>query len=101
MMPARFSVPEPGKGEVRNGFTIALNFKNTDKLNNFFRTGLLLADKSRLTGSFFPDSIIKINLSSKMLSFRNNIFNDFTLNSGFADSLLTADLNSTTFPFLG
>jgi len=101
MMPARFSAPESGKGEVRNGFTIALNFKNTDKLNNFFRTGLLLADKSRLTGSFFPDSIIKINLSSKMLSFRNNVFNDFTLNSGFADSLFTADLNSTTLSILG
>lgn len=101
LMPSRFPATQAGRDQIKNNFVFTINFKNTDKINNFFKTGLLVADKSRLNGSFFPDSIIRINLVAKKLTYKNNTFNDLTLNSEYSDSTLTTGLNSSSFSILG
>ncbi len=69
------SLPNVPKPKINN-FTFDINFKNTDKINSFFKTGLLLSDKSNLHGTIFTDSIISIMGTAKSVSFRNNEFKD-------------------------
>ena len=39
----------------KNNFTFNINFKNTDKINTFFKTGIVIADKKvTLMGPFLP-----------------------------------------------
>jgi len=47
LMPSRFKPPVPEKRQSGNEFKFALNFKNTDKINNFFKTGILMSEELR------------------------------------------------------
>ncbi len=78
LMPSRFMAPVSENNKPGNDFNFVLDFKNTDKINNFLRTGVLISDKSSVTGTIYQDSIILINADAKMLNYRNNIFNDLT-----------------------
>jgi hypothetical protein len=101
LMPSRFNAPEPGKNQSGNEFTFLLNFKNTDKLNKFFKTGLLLSDKSTVSGTFFQDSIIKIDASAKTFNYRSNIFSNLAINAIYTDTVFTASLNSSSLSLFG
>jgi hypothetical protein len=101
LMPSRFTPPVIGKNQIKNNFTFALNFKNTDKINSFFRTGLLLSDKSTINGIFNPDSTIKISAKAKTFNFRNNIFNNLSINAGYSGTTFSTDLRSTSLSILG
>ena len=101
LMPSRFSAPPRGKEVVKNNFTFACNFKNTDKLTSFFKTGIQLSDKSTLNGSFYPDSVIKVEMKAKSLSFKNNTFTDLTINTNYSGTTLTSDLQSSSLSILG
>lgn len=101
LMPSRFSVPENRSELIRNNFTFNINLKNSDKINNFFRTGILISEKSRLDGLIFPDSIIRIKGVVSTLNIRNNIFKDFTIEANFVKPELAVRLRSSSLNLLG
>jgi len=101
LAPSRFKAPDELKDQSVNEFTFSLNFKNTDKINNFFRTGLILAEKSSVNGSFIRDSVINIAANAKSLNYRNNVFNNLVFNAIYSGTKLTADLKSSSLLVLG
>ncbi|MFZ2338323.1 MAG: translocation/assembly module TamB domain-containing protein [Bacteroidales bacterium] len=101
LLPSKFSAPELSGGLSANEFTFSVRFRNTDKLNNFFKTGLLLSEKSTLNGSFYRDSLISVSADSRMLVFRNNTFSNFSLKALYSESKFMADLRSTSLLVLG
>ena len=101
LMPSQF---HPGGNQnylKKNKFTFQINFKNTDKINTFFKTGLLISDKSYIKGDIYADSIIKIGGKAELLTFRNNVFTDFSFDANVTGSELTIDINSTSLNLLG
>ena len=94
LMPSQFPQVVKRNDPIKNNFVFDINFKNTDKINNFFRTGILLADKSFIRGAVFPDSVMRIEGNSKSLNIKNNILNDFTLKAIIEGSALAIDLFS-------
>jgi len=100
LMPSQFTVPVKRNELRKNNFTFEINFKNTDKINNFFRTGLLLADKSYINGAIFPDSIISIRGKAKLLNIKNNVFKDFSLDANMSGSELSFDIKSSSLSLL-
>jgi hypothetical protein len=101
LMPSRFKAPVSEKNKPGNDFNFVLGFKNTDKINNFLKTGVLLSDKSSVTGTIYHDSIILINANAKMLNYRNNIFNDLTISTNYTGNKFTADLKSSSLSIVG
>lgn len=101
LMPSRFSAPVVDKSQIKNNFTFNINFKNTDKINNFFKTGILLAEKSYLTGAVYSDSIIWIDGRTRMLSVKNNVFEDLTITGNISEQMLTAELKSSSLLLVG
>ena len=101
LMSLPFQNPVQKKELIKNNFAFSINFKKTDKLFNFFRTGILLADKSSVNGSIFPDSIMKIRGDSKMLNFRNIVFKDIAVEANITKSDLNAKLTSSSLNLLG
>jgi len=100
IMPSKFSEPEQWDESEENNFTFEINFKNTDKINNFLRTGILIAEKSYIKGEVFPDSILKIGGKSELFTIKNNVFKDFSLDANVLDSVLTIDMNSSSLTLL-
>jgi len=100
-MPSQFHYSAKRNDLVKNNFIFSVNFKKTDKLFNFFQTGILLADKSSINGALFPDSLMKIRLDSKMLSIKNNIFKDLTLEAYLSKPDLKVKLSSSSLNILG
>jgi len=101
LMPSQFHPVLKNLKAIKNNFTFDVNFRNTDKINSFFKTGVLLADKSNINGSVFSDSVIRISGTSKSLVFKNNEFKDLEFNATAKDSLFSFDLNTSTLLFLG
>ncbi len=101
LLPSKFSIPELSGGLSANEFTYTVRFRNTDKLNNFFKTGLLLSEKSTLSGSFYRDSLISVSADSRKLVFKNNTFSNFSLKALYSESEFMADLRSTSLLVLG
>jgi hypothetical protein len=100
LLPSKFKAPAV-KNQAKNEFTFNLSFSNTDKINNFFKTGVLLAEKSTLNGSFKNDSVININANAKSLNYRNNIFSNLVLGASYSGTKFTADLKSSSLSILG
>ena len=100
-MPSKYPLPENRNELIKNNFNFNVILKNTDKINNFFRTGILISEKSRLDGLIFPDSIMRIIGVSKTLNFRNNIFKDFTLEANFIKPELAVILRTSSLNLLG
>ena len=101
LMPSRFSAPQESKEQIKNNFYFVLNFENTEKINNFFKTGIFLADKSTIKGSFYPDSIIKVSLNSKRFTYKNNTFNDLAFDAHYSGTTLITDVRSSSLSLLG
>jgi hypothetical protein len=80
----------------KNNFSFEVNFKNTDNINKFFRTGVLLSDKSFIRGAVSQDSILKVEVRSKSLNIKNNLFRDFAVDCNMKESGLSVDLNSSS-----
>ncbi|HSL87358.1 MAG TPA: hypothetical protein VK861_10525, partial [Bacteroidales bacterium] len=101
LMPSMFSPPPNGKYLINNNFTFTIDFRNSDRINNFFRTGILIADKSQIRGAVMGDSLIKIEGTSSMLEIKNNVFRDLVVEAGTSGNMFNADLKSTslTLPF--
>lgn len=101
MMPSQFRASENHTALKKNYFSFEVKFKNTDKINAFFKTGLLIADKSSISGSVFPDSIISIKARSAVLSVNNIGLNDFALDANLSGSNLSLDLKSSSLLVIG
>jgi len=101
LMPSMYAMPLQYDEIQKNNFSFEINFKNTDSINNFFRTGVLLADRSYLNGSIFTDSIIDIGGRADFLNIRNNIFKDLSLDANISGPELTFDINSSSLTLLG
>ena len=101
MMPSKFPPPAAKSKAGVNNFTFSVNLKNTDKLNNFFRTGLLIADKSKINGTVVSDSIMRISASAKTLSFKGLSFMDLSVDGNFLSPEFNIILNSTSLNLLG
>ncbi|MDQ1296112.1 MAG: hypothetical protein QG611_90, partial [Bacteroidota bacterium] len=100
MMPSLFTSPVSRNELIKNDFTLSIDFKNTDRINNFFRTGILLADKSSLTGSVSSDSSVTIRGTSKSLKIKNNVFYDFNLEANLKLPELSVKINSSSLSLL-
>jgi hypothetical protein len=101
MMPSRFSASVPESELIKNNFTFNVTFRNTDKINNFLRTGFLISEKSTLNGTISPDSLIKINARADSLNFRNNILKDFSLEASWLRPGASIMLKSSSLNLLG
>ena len=101
LMPSQFEMPLKPVVPGNNNFTFEVNLKNTDKINDFFRTGVYISEKSYLNGSVFPDSLITIEGKAKSVTIKNNVFNDFSIDALISGSDLKLDLNSSSLLLLG
>jgi hypothetical protein len=101
LMPSQFHFIDKKNDFKKNMFTFDINFKNTDKINKFFRTGLLLADRSFIKGSVFADSIIEIEGKADLLTLKNNVFRNFSFDASVSGSELSLGLNSASLSLLG
>lgn len=101
LMPTQFHFNDIKNDFRKNKFSFEVNFKNTDKINNFLRTGFLISDKSYIKGSVFADSLINIYGKSSLLSFKNNSFKDFSFNADVTGSELTFGIKSTSLSLIG
>jgi len=101
MMPSQFAFPPARETLIKNNFRFDVRFKNTDKINNFFRTGILLADKSALYGSVIPDSLLNIYLKTRSLSVNTSMFKDLSVDVNLIPSELNVRLRSSGFSILG
>ncbi len=100
LMPSKFISASKQKDLKKNNFSFNIRFKNTDEINNFFQTGFLISENSFIEGDIYPDSIIRINGSSKILSIHNNIFSDFSLNTRITGNELNLGIKSRTLELL-
>ena len=101
LMPSMFNIPENQNITGHNNFTFAINFKNTDKINNFFRTGLLFSEKSFLNGAISTDSIITITGKANALTFKNITTKDLSVVASISGSALSADINTSSLTLPG
>ncbi|MCX6325406.1 MAG: translocation/assembly module TamB domain-containing protein [Bacteroidia bacterium] len=101
LMPSQFPAMVRRNELKKNNFTFEITFKNTDKINSFFRTGILLADRSYIRGAIIPDSAISIGGKAKLLTIKNNVFNDFSLDANISGDELSVDINSSSLSLLG
>lgn len=101
LMPARFPVPFAGKGQIKNDFNFSVNFKNTGKINAFFRTGVFIADKSTITGEVHPGNNLRLGIISKQLAVKNYSFSNLTFDADCKEGKLNAELKSTVLSLLG
>ncbi len=95
MMPSLFQAIPENEELKQNNFSFNINFKNTDKINDLFRTGILLAENSYIRGSVLPDTVLKIDGSSPALSIKNIIFSDFSFSANTSGSKINADVKSS------
>jgi hypothetical protein len=101
LMPLEFIKPKVILYQKKNNFTFTINFKNTDELNNIFRTGIILAEKSSMNGIFSPDSMIYITAKTSSLSLKSMLFNNLSINASISDSILSSNLNSSSLLLAG
>jgi hypothetical protein len=100
LMPSKYQAPARKNFPIKNNFIFSVNFKKTDKLFNFFRTGILLADKSTIHGSIFPDSIMNIKADTRMLNVKNIVARDLSFEASIKNPILTAKLTTSSLNIL-
>ena len=100
LMPSQFHGNGIHRDSKKNNFTFNINFKNTDKINTFFRTGILVADKSYINGAVSADTIIRIEGKANLLTIKNNVFKDFSFVTKVSGSELSFGVNSSSLNLL-
>jgi hypothetical protein len=101
IMPSMFAVKEEKQENAENNFRFDINFRNTDEINEFFKTGLVLAEKSYLRGSVSRDTVINIEGRAPFINFRNIVFNDFSFDAKSSGPLLNAGLSTSSLVLPG
>jgi hypothetical protein len=101
LMPSKFKKPGSGDKLNDNNFVFDIKFKNTNELNKFFRTGILLSENSIIQGSFFPDSLISFSGTSNLFSIKNNIFNNLSIEVNSVDTVSKISIGSSSCSLSG
>jgi hypothetical protein len=101
LMPSQFHFNIIQNDFKKNNFTFNINFKNTDKINNFFRTGILISDKSYVKGAIHADSAINISGKADLVTIKKNVLNDLEFETKVSGSALRLDLKSTSVTLIG
>ena len=101
MPPKRLEIPVPStRAMSADRFRVLAPGDNDLELNNFFGRGTV-SDKSSVSGSIFPDSIMMIKANSKLLDFKNIVFKDLSFEANILDRELKASLSSSSLNLLG
>ncbi len=101
MMPSKFPPPAEKSKAGANNFTFSINLKNTDKLNDFFRTGLLVAERSSINGTVLSDTIMRISGNAKTLSFMGLSFRDLSIDGNFLSPEFNLTVKSSSLNLPG
>ena len=101
LMPSGFPPPPVDLRERKNSFNFNINFKNSDKISTFFRTGIYLADKSNINGALFADSAIRVTARTKSLNVKNIVLNDLLFNADFTGKNMSVNINTSSLNLLG
>lgn len=96
MMPSRLIAQDRTAESEANNFSFNVNFRNTDKINSFFRTGIMLSENSYLTGTLISDSIFKVKGEAKSLSVKKGTFKDLTFETSYLLPDFSVRLNSSS-----
>lgn len=77
LFPSKFKVPSSSSKINENNFTYTANFKEINSFNEFFSTGLSVADSSTLSGVFHPDSsLFTYKFKSRQFGMAGSRFNN-------------------------
>lgn len=101
LLPSVYEKPDVSLPQRENNFTFNINFKNTEKLNTFFRTGISLAEKSSLQGMVVSDTILIINGGTKKLGIKNFTFDNLLFNTSYTGKKLTGTIESDRLGLIG
>ena len=101
LVPSKYSMPVKKIDFVKEKLTLNITFKNTDNINNFFHTGILLSEKSIFNGEIESDSLVRINWNAAKLQAWGNTFSNMSFEAELSASDLSAMLKSTSLNFMG
>jgi hypothetical protein len=91
LMPSLSETYRESENKNANNFTFEINFMNTDRINDFFGTGIILAENSFLKGSVTPENIA-IDGNTPSISIQSILFSNLNFNLNEADSVLKSDI---------
>jgi len=102
LIPSRFKSLRNKQGFLTgNDFTYKVNLRNTDKINDFFKTGIYISENSSFSGEFHNDSLITLSARAARLNLRNNIFDNLNISARFVEPKLEVSLTSSALSILG
>jgi len=101
LMPSQFKISGKKNIYKKNEFTFEIDFKNTDKINEFFKTGVLIANKSYIKGAIFADSILNIEGKSDLLTIKGSFLEDLSFEADISGSELTMGITSPYVNMMG
>lgn len=101
IMPSMFSEKKGVDTDTANNFKFDINFKNTDEINKFFRTGILLAEKSYIRGSVSKDTVIDIEGRAPFINVNSIVLNDFSIEAKSSGPILNAGLTTSSLMLPG
>lgn len=101
IVPSVISKPEEHKDDIRNNFSFSVDFRNSEKLTEFFRSKFSLSAGSYLKGIIIPDSIINIEGKSSRLAAFNNTFTDLLIDIKSSRENIDLRLTSPSLSILG
>ncbi|MCF8223542.1 MAG: translocation/assembly module TamB [Bacteroidales bacterium] len=77
-----------------NDFEYSINFKNTDRLNEFFKTGLLISPDFQISGTLKPEESLSMKANGNYLVYNMNSLSEPEISMNIQDSLASFQLNS-------
>ncbi|HLN19797.1 MAG TPA: translocation/assembly module TamB domain-containing protein [Bacteroidales bacterium] len=101
LMPSLAGEASEIKANGENNFTFNLNFKNTNRLNDFFETGLIVAENSYVRGAVLPDTAISIDGASDFIVIKNIRFDGIDLHAEADKSVLKTKINTASLQLPG
>jgi hypothetical protein len=96
LMPSNFTKGHDAATPTDNVFVFDINFKHTDEINNFFRTGITLSEDSYINGTFYPDSVISFSGKSGMFSINSNTFTNLSFEGSSSDTISNIKVASSS-----
>ena len=101
LLPSRFDLPGPQKNEGSNSFKLSAELFDTEKLNDFFNTGLDIADGTSINISIANDSLVKASLLSDHITYKNNTADTLVLHAEMAGSAAMVNVETKAFKLAG
>lgn len=84
LFPSKFSYKATTDNYSDNNFIFDIRFKNTDKLNDFLKTGIRLSENSVMNGWFRQDSLFEIRGNTDIITYSNFVFKKFSFVANIA-----------------